>query len=137
LVAGLILVERLAAEQLSVPGGLGADSFLAADHGALARVVHGQMVEQAEQSENSVYGATLAAYERERAVLGLKSPECIEENVHPGRVHERDLEQIHDDRTGSVVENAQQTLPQHGRGPEVDFPMDTEHRCVLIISPGR
>ena len=83
-----------------------------------------------------MYLATLAAYDREPAVLGLEPPKRVDQNVQPGRIHERDLGQIHDDRTGLVLENRQQGLPQHGRGLEVDFPVDTEHGYVLVWPVG-
>jgi hypothetical protein len=72
---------------------------------AVARPIYGQSFEQANQGENPVYLATLSAYDREPAVLALEPTERIDENVHPGRVHERDLGQIHDNRAGFVLEN--------------------------------
>ncbi len=69
--------------------------------------MHVQSIEQANQGEHPVYLATLAACDRESAVLGSEPLECVDENMHPGRVHERDPGQIHDDRTGVVLENRQ------------------------------
>ncbi len=80
-----------------------------------------------------MYLAALAACDREPAVWPLESPERVDECVHPGRVHERDFGQIHDDRTGLVLENRQQGLPQDGSGAEVDLPVDAEHGYVLML----
>jgi hypothetical protein len=48
-----------------------------AEHGAFARAVHSQNIEQTGHSEQSVYLATFAARDRERAVLGLEPPERV------------------------------------------------------------
>ena len=84
-----------------------------------------------------MYLTTSAAYDREPAVLGLEPPKRVDQNVQPSRIHERDLGQIYDDRTGLMLENRQQKLTQHGRGLGVDFPVDTEHRYVLVWRVGR
>jgi hypothetical protein len=60
----------------------GKENVVAGGHGALARVAHGQSVEQANQGENAMDQAFLAAYERERTVLGLEAMERVDENVH-------------------------------------------------------
>ena len=103
---------------------------------AFARPIYGQSVEQADQGENPVCLATLSAYDREPAVLGLEPPERIDEDMDPGRVHERDLGQIHHNRAGLVLENREQGLPQRGRGAEVDFSVEAEHRYVLMVLVG-
>ncbi len=36
-----------------------------------------------------------------------------------------------------MLENRQQELTQHGRGHEVDFPVDNEHRYVVVWPVGR
>ena len=36
-----------------------------------------------------------------------------------------------------MLENRQQKLTQHGRGIEADFPVDAEHRYVLVWPVGR
>jgi hypothetical protein len=108
-------------------------NVVAGDHGALARAAHGQSVDQADPGEKSVHLAFLVAYDRERTVLGPEPPKRVEENVHPGRVHEGDLGQIHDDRAALVLENREQDLPQQRRGAQIDFTVDTEHRDVLMM----
>jgi hypothetical protein len=112
------------------------ETVAAVDHGADARAVHGQGVEQANQGENPVHRATLSAYDREPAVLGLEPPERVDENVHTSRVDERDLGEIHNNGTGLVLENREQRLPQRGGGGEIDVPLDAEHRYVLTMLVG-
>ena len=113
------------------------EKVVAAYHGAFARAVHGQSVEQAKQREKAVHLPAVGAHDRESAVLGLEAPERLGEYVHPGRVHERDFGQIHDNRTGLVLEDRRQDLAQYRRGREVDFPVDTEHRYVRMMLVGR
>jgi outer membrane lipoprotein SlyB len=84
--------------------GSGRRTVVAADHGAFARAVHGQCVEQTDQGKEAVHLATLSADDREPAVLALESPERLDEHVHSSRVHERDLGQIHDGRTRLALE---------------------------------
>jgi hypothetical protein len=86
-----VLCQRSWVVLLAVPASLGAEAAVAADNGAFARAVHGQSIEQANRSEDPVYLATLAAYDREATVLGAKPLKSVDENVYPGRVHERDL----------------------------------------------
>ena len=119
-----------------VPAWRGSERIVTRDHHALARAVHRHGVGQANHREKSVHLTFLVTHERKRAVLGLEPPEGVEENVHPGRVHERDLGQIYDDRTGLALEDLQQELPQHRGSREIDFALDTEHRPVpmLIVS---
>jgi hypothetical protein len=111
---------------------LGSESLVAAGHAALAGAVHGQYVQQADHGEEAVHLAALAADDREPAVLELESPERLDEQVHSGRVHERDLGQIQDYRAGFALEDRQQGLPQQRRRLEIDLPVGTEHDYVVV-----
>lgn len=98
-----------------------------------ARRVHGHSVEQPHQIEDPVHLAIVAACDCELTVLGLEPPHRIEQDVYPGRVHERDLAQIDEDRTALVIDNGQQCLPQQGRRAKVNITLDAEHGGVPIV----
>ena len=98
--------------------------------------MHGQYVQQADHGEEAVHLATLAADDREPAVLELESPERLDEHVHSGRVHERDLGQIQDYRTDFALEDWQQDLAQQRRRLEIDLPVGTEHHYVVMMLVG-
>ncbi len=132
-----IPARRLGAERLVVVGGRGADSFLAAAQSALARAVHGQSVEQANQGEKRVYLSVFGACDYEAAALRREPPVGIEENVHAGRVHEPDLAQIDDERTAAMLERRPQGLAQQGGGREIDLAADTQDGCLLIARSDR
>jgi hypothetical protein len=123
----------------SVPGGgrvairLGSVCVVARDHGALARAIHRHGGEQANHRKKSVHMPVLVAHECKRAVLGLEPPEGVDEDVHPGRVHERDLGQINDHGTGLALENRQQDLSEHVAGPKIDVAVETEDCDVLML----
>jgi hypothetical protein len=119
-----------------VSPSLGSEEVVAADHGAFARAIHGQCVEQTDQGKDAVYLATLSADDREPTVLALESPERLDEHVHSSRVNKRDLGQIHDDRTRFALESRQQNLAQQRRSPKIDFPAGSEHRYVVVMLVG-
>jgi hypothetical protein len=85
-----------------------------------------------------VYLATFAARDGKPAVDELEPLERIDEDVDGGRVHERDLGQIHHDWTGLVLEHRPQGFPEHRRRREIDFPLDGEHGSVrVVLAAGR
>lgn len=94
--------------------------------------MHGQKIEQAHQGEKPVYLAVLAAGDRKPAALGRQALVGIDKKVHAGRVHERDLAQIQDDRTAALLENRREDLAQPADGREIDLAADTQHGCLLI-----
>jgi hypothetical protein len=99
--------------------------------------LHGRSVEQSHQGEKPVYRPMLEACDHEPAFLRLEPSERVDEDVYPGRVHERDFGQVHDERTGSTLEDRQQDLQQDRRRNKVEFPSDAEHRWLLTVFIGR
>jgi hypothetical protein len=102
-----------------------------------AVALHGPGIEQPHQGEKPMWLPMLAARDHERAVLGLEPSERVDEKVHAARFHERNLGQIHDERTRSTFESQRQDLEQERRRHEVQFSADAEHRGSLTSFFGR
>jgi hypothetical protein len=88
-----LLFDRLMMELATLRSGrrFGSEEVVAGDHGAFARSVHRQPVEQGNHGEEPVYLAALGTDDGEPAVMGLEPLKGVDENVYPGGADERDL----------------------------------------------
>jgi hypothetical protein len=106
--------------------------------GEVSVLVHGPSVEQPrveqpQQGEQPMDLAMLAAGDHEPAALGREPCARVDEDVDTGRVHERNLGQIQNERTPSTLENRQEDLVQDGRRREVELPACAENRGLLPV----
>jgi hypothetical protein len=60
------------------------ETVVAAEHGAVARTVDGQYLEESDQGEEAVHLAAVAASDREPAVLEAELLMSVDEKVYPG-----------------------------------------------------